>query len=106
MRASATGEHHHQTVVLAGVMPGTPTDIERENPRHEPVRGVEHHSRDDHQQREMEREELVFFELLARVICAVDRGHEMRVIEDDGEEVKRYGPAMRVRWGEPCSDGQ
>ena len=106
MRAGAAGEHHHQAVVLAGVVPWAPADVERENPRHEPVRGVEHHRRDNHQQREMQREEFVFFELLARVIGAVNRGHEMRVVEDDGEQVEGHGPTVRVRRRKPCGDGE
>jgi len=105
LRARPAREHHHQAVVLAGVVPRAPADVEREDPRDEPVRRVQHHSRDDHKQREVQREEFIFFELLARVISAINRRHEMRVIEDDGEQVEGHGPAVRVRRRKPCGDG-
>ena len=106
LRARLAREHHHQAIVLAGVVPRTPADVEREDPRDEPVRRVQHHGRDDHQQREVQREEFVFFELLARVISAINRRHEMRVIEDDGEQVKGHGPTVRMRRRKPCRDGE
>jgi hypothetical protein len=40
------------------------------------------------------------------VISAINRRHEMRIIEDDGEKVEGHGPAVRVRRRKPCGDGE
>ena len=44
--------------------------------------------------RHMQRDELVFIEILARVIRAINRRHEMRVIENNRQQIERHRPRM------------
>ena len=72
--------HHQQPEVLPRVVPGTPADVQRENPGEQRIPDVRDDSGQRQQQRDMHRENPVFLKLPARVVRAVDRGHEMRVI--------------------------
>ena len=80
-RASGTArEHHQQPEILTGVMPWAPADVQRENPGKQRIPDVREQSGQRQQQGDMHGEDPVFLELCARVVGAVDRGHEVRVI--------------------------
>jgi hypothetical protein len=105
-RAAAPHEHHQQAVVLAGVVPGAPANVKREHPRKQPVEGMQQHAGQNHQQRDVQGDQLVFLELRAGVVGAVDRRHEVRIVEENGEEVERHGPGVRVRRRHPRGDSK
>ena len=58
------------------------------------------------QQRDVQGEEFVLLEIFACVVGAINRGHEMRVIENDCECIEGDGPAVRMRWRHPHGDTQ
>ena len=78
--ARAPGEHHQQSEVLSGVVPRAPANVEREDPGKQRIPEVRDDSGHSEQQRDVHRIEAVFLELVARVVRAVDRGHEVRIV--------------------------
>ena len=82
-------------------MPRTPTDVERKDPGKQPVGGVKQHGGQHQQQGYVQREDLVFLEVGASVIRAVNRGHEMRIVEGQSQAVKCHDPSVGVRLGQP-----
>ena len=92
-------KHHHQSEILSGVMPRTPADVQGENPGKQRIPEMRNQSRQRQQQRNVYRENSVFRELVVRVIRAVNRGHEMRVIEQQRQKIKSKRPHRRFRPG-------
>src|SRR5580700_10681566 len=82
-------------------MPGAPADVQREYPGKKARRGVHHNSGKHDQERDVQRDELVFLEVRASVVRAINRGHEVRIIKDNREQIKRHSPAVRVHRAHP-----
>ena len=96
-RAAAPREHQQQPIILTRVVPRAPADVEGEDPRQKAIRRVQQTSRQNQQQRDVQRENLVLFETFARAIGPVNRGHVMRIIEQKRQEIKAHRPRVRMR---------
>ncbi len=98
-RNSATPrKHHQQSEILSRVVPGAPANVNREQPGQEGIPGVHQNSGCHEQQRHLNREHAVFRKLASRVIRAINCGHEMRIVEKQGQKIKRQGPQSRFSW--------
>ncbi len=95
--ARAPRKHHQQSEVLPGVVPRTPANVQRENPGKQPVPDVRDDSCYCEQQRHVHRVDPVFLELIARVIRAINRSHEVRIVGEQGEKIKCDAPASLIR---------
>src|ERR1700677_1710440 len=98
-RPTALRENHKQAVVLSGVMPRTPKNVEGKDPRKKTRRSMHQNARGENQKGDVQRDEFVFVEVFARVVRAVNRGHEVRVIKDYREKIKGNSPGVRVGGG-------
>src|ERR1700676_2244070 len=78
--ARAPGKHHQQSKILSGVVPRAPADVEREDPWKQRIPEVSDDSSRTEQQCDMHRIQAIFLEFVARVVRAVDSGHEVRII--------------------------
>lgn len=101
IEASAAGEHHEEAEILAGVMPGAPADIEGEDPGKKRIPEMGDESGEGEEESEMNGEEAIFVEFRVGVVGAVDGGHEVGVVEDQGEEVEGEGPGGGAGVGGP-----
>jgi len=104
--AGAADKHHQETVVLAGVVPGTPTNIESENPgkKWKPKMGDEC-SRSE-KKSDVNGKDAIFGEFVVGMIGAVDGSHEVRVVEEESESVEREGPTPSRRGGDVICEKQ
>ncbi len=57
------------------------------------------------QQRDVQGEKFVFFEIFARVIGAINGGHEVRIVENEGERVESDDPSVGMRGRHPHGHG-
>ena len=89
--AVAAGEHHQQSVILAGVVPWAPVDVEREDPGQQLERGVRQDGRQYQQCRSVNGEDAVLGKIFARAVGAVDGGHEVGIVKYQRERVKNHG---------------
>lgn len=96
----AAGEHYQQTEILSGVMPGTPADVQREDPGQERIPEVSDETGKRQQHRNVHRKKTVSREFIVGVIGTVNGGHEMRVVEEQGEQVKSERPPGSPRTGD------
>ena len=53
----------------------------------------------------MQSDDLVLLELCTRVVGAINGGHEVWIIEEDGQQVKSYSPSVRVGRRQPRGNG-
>ncbi len=85
---SSPGEHHEQAIILATVVPGTPHEIERENPGKGTKPEVRQDQRQHNQGSDVDRKDAVFMKILRRVIGAINRRHVVGIVEEQGQSVK------------------
>ena len=96
-QARTPREHHQQTEILSRVVPRAPADIQRENPGKQRIPDVRNDAGQRQQQRDMHGENPVFLKFRVRVVRAVDRSHEVRVIAQQCQKIKRYSPGSGIR---------
>ena len=78
--ARAPGEHHQQSKILSAVVPRAPANVQREDPWKQRIPDVSDNSGRNQQQGDMHSVEAIFLEFVARVVRAVHRGHEVRIV--------------------------
>ena len=100
----APSKHHQQSEVLPGVVPRAPANVQSENPREQRVPKMGYDPRQREKQRHVHCVDPVFLELIARVIRAINRSHEVRIVREQGEKIKCDAPAslIRIRKIESC----
>lgn len=95
--AGAARKHHQQAVILAGVVPGAPTDIQSEDPREQRIPEMRDQASAEEQERDVNGEDAVLREFVVGMIRAIHGGHEMRVIAEQGQSIEGEGPILRGR---------
>lgn len=90
----AAGEHHEKAIILAGVVPRAPADVESENPRNNGIPEMGDQASEDEEQSDVYGEDAVFGELVVGMVGAIDGGHEMGVVEKKSEGVESKGPTL------------
>src|SRR5271170_4797420 len=75
-------------------MPGAPADVESEYPGEQGIPEVRNQSSEEQQQRDVNSEDAIFRELIVGVIRAIDRGHEMRIVEEKSEGIEGERPSL------------
>ena len=86
--SGAARKHHQQAVILAGVVPRAPADIQSEDPRKQRIPEMRDQTGAEEQERHVNGEDAIFRELVVGVVRAIDGGHEMRVIEEQGQSIE------------------